>query len=74
MNKLIEKISPCLTNNPRQQLIDYSTEAVDWQENLYYLIGGEIAKNEKQPDALRRIKNSLQSAVFELNSVINGIH
>lgn len=70
---LIDRISPCLTNNPRQELIDASTEAIHWQENLYYLIGGEIAKHEKQPDALRRIKNSLQSAIFELQSVVNGI-
>ena len=72
--KLIDKISPFLTNNPRQQLIDCSTEAVDWNENLYYLIGGEIAKHEKQPDALRKVKNSLQSAIFELQSVVNGIY
>ena len=71
---LIDRISPNLTNNPRQQLIDCSTEAIDWQENLFYLIGGEIAKHEKQPDALRRIKNSLQSAIFELQSIVNGIH
>jgi len=74
MNKLIDKISPCLTNNPRQQLIDCSTEAIDWQENLFYLIGGEIAKHEKQPDALKKIKNSLQSAIFQLQSVVNGIN
>jgi len=71
---LIDRISPNLSGNPRQQLIDCSTEAIDWKENLYYLIGGEIAKHEKQPDALKKIKNSLQSTIFELQSVVNGIY
>jgi hypothetical protein len=68
--KLIDKIAPCLTNNPRQELIDASVEAVDWAENLYYLIGGVIATHEKQPDALKKVKNDLQSAVWQLQSII----
>jgi hypothetical protein len=68
--KLIDRIAPSLTNNPRQEILDYSTEAVDVVQNMYYLIGGSIAKHEKQPDALRRIKNDLQSVVFELQSII----
>jgi hypothetical protein len=72
--KLIDRISPCLTNNPRQQLIDCSTDAVDWQENFYYLIGGLIAKYEKEPNAAKLVKKDLQSAIFELQSVVNGIH
>lgn len=70
--KLIDRISPCLTNNPRQELIDCSTEATSWQANLHYLIGGLVAKYEKQPNARQLIKNDLQSAVFELNSVISN--
>lgn len=70
--KLIDRIAPSLTNNPRQEILDCSTEAIDWQQNMYYLIGGLIAKHEKQPDALRRIKNDLQSVVFELQSIINN--
>lgn len=71
---LIDKLAPCLTGNPRQELIDCSTDAVDFQENLHYLIGGLVAKYEKEQNPLRRIKNDLQSAVFELQSVINGIY
>ena len=70
--QIIDRIAPCLTHNPRQEILDYSTEAVDVTQNMYYLIGGSIAKHEKQPDALRRIKNDLQSVVFELQSVINN--
>lgn len=74
MNKLIDKIAPCLTNNPRQELINCSTDAVDVQENLYYLIGGLIAKYEKEPSAAKLVKKDLQSAIFELQSIVNGIH
>jgi hypothetical protein len=71
--KLIDRIAPCLAGNPRQELIDCSAEAVDWQQNLYYLIGGTIAMHQKQPDALKKIKRDLQSSIFELQSVVNGI-
>ena len=69
---LISRISSCLTNNPINEITNCSTDAVDVMDNVYYLIGGLIAKYEKDQDALRKIKKDLQSAVFELQSVIRN--
>lgn len=74
MNKttLLDKICPCLTGNPRADIALCAEKSADWQFNMEYLIGGLIKKYEHQPDALTKIKNDLQSLVFEVNSVINN--
>lgn len=69
-NTLLDKICPCLTGNPRAEILDHSSESSDWRSNMAYLLGNLIKKYENKPDALVCIKNDLQSMVFELNSVI----
>ncbi len=54
MNKktLLDKLCPCLTNNPRHEVSEHCCDAVDWVVSFDYLLGGLIAKYEHQPDAL----------------------
>ena len=74
MNKktLLDKIVPCLTNNPRHEVSEQCIGATDWETSFDKLLGGLIVKYEHQPDALIKIKSDLTSLVFQVNSVITN--
>lgn len=74
MNKsqLLDKIAPCLTNNPRLEISDKCSDAESWESNFHYLLGGLIAEYENRPDALHKIKNDLTSLTFAANSIITN--
>ena len=69
-NRLIDKLAASQTGNPRREIAEASNTARHIDDSIDNLIGGLICKYHNEPDAEKKIKNDLQSAVFQLNFAI----
>lgn len=72
INKLIDRIAPCLLNNPKDKIRDGTDDPLDFETSLCLFVGERIAFHKNDSAALKKIKDDLTSAIIAFNNIIQS--